>query len=190
MRIDLDPAAIVERDAGFLQAEALGVGHGGRCDQNHIGFERLGRSARGRLDGHLQPLFPDVSTPVTLVPSLNAKPCFFEDALELLATSPSMPGRIRSRNSTTVTFAPSRRQTEPSSSPITPAPMTSRGSRHLVQRQRAGRRHDALLVDLDALQPRDIGAGGDDDVLGLDRLRLAVLPVTSTLPAPSLPARR
>ena len=31
-------------------------------------------------------------------------------------------------NSTTVTFAPSRRQTEPSSSPMTPAPMTSRCS--------------------------------------------------------------
>ena len=46
--------------------------------------------------------------------------------------------------------------------------------RHLVERERAGRRHDALLVDLDALQPRDIRAGRDDDVLRLDRLRLAV----------------
>ncbi len=46
---------------------------------------------------------------------------------------------------------------------------------HLFERQRAGRRHDALLVDLDALQPRDIGAGGDDDVFGLDRLGLAVM---------------
>ena len=36
-----------------------------------------------------------------------------------------MPGRMRSRNSTTVTSAPSRRHTEPSSSPITPAPITS-----------------------------------------------------------------
>ncbi len=45
---------------------------------------------------------------------------------------------------------------------------------HLVQRQRAGRRHDALLVDLDALQSRDVGAGGDHDVLGLDGLGLAV----------------
>ena len=35
-----------------------------------------------------------------------------------------MPGRMRSRNSTTVTSAPRRRQTEPSSSPITPAPTT------------------------------------------------------------------
>ena len=28
-----------------------------------------------------------------------------------------------------------------------------------------------LLVDLDALEPRHVGAGGDDDVLGLQRLR-------------------
>lgn len=44
----------------------------------------------------------------------------------------------------------------------------------LVQRQRAGRGHDALLVDLDPLQTRDVRAGGDDDVLGVDDLRLAV----------------
>ena len=37
-----------------------------------------------------------------------------------------MPPRTVSRNSTTVTSAPSRRQTEPSSSPITPAPTTTR----------------------------------------------------------------
>ncbi len=36
-----------------------------------------------------------------------------------------MPGNIWSRYSTTVTFAPSRRQTEPSSSPITPPPITT-----------------------------------------------------------------
>ncbi len=36
-----------------------------------------------------------------------------------------MPGRMRSKNSTTVTWAPRRRHTEPSSSPITPAPTTS-----------------------------------------------------------------
>ncbi len=36
-----------------------------------------------------------------------------------------MPGRMPSRNSTTVTSAPRRRQTEPSSSPITPPPITT-----------------------------------------------------------------
>ena len=37
-----------------------------------------------------------------------------------------MPGRIAGSSSTTVTFAPSRRQTLPSSSPITPPPITMR----------------------------------------------------------------
>ena len=45
---------------------------------------------------------------------------------KFLATSPSMPGRMRSRYSTTVTSEPRRRHTEPSSRPITPAPMTTR----------------------------------------------------------------
>jgi hypothetical protein len=43
-----------------------------------------------------------------------------------LRISSSMPGRIWSRYSTTVTLAPSRRHTEPSSSPITPPPITTR----------------------------------------------------------------
>jgi hypothetical protein len=37
-----------------------------------------------------------------------------------------MPGKIRSAYSTTVTLEPSRCQTDPSSSPITPAPMTTK----------------------------------------------------------------
>jgi hypothetical protein len=36
-----------------------------------------------------------------------------------------MPPKMVSRNSTTVTLAPSRAQTEPSSSPITPPPTTT-----------------------------------------------------------------
>ena len=52
-------------------------------------------------------------------------PCLARMRCSWRATSPSMPGRMRSRYSTTVTSAPSRRHTEPSSSPITPAPMTS-----------------------------------------------------------------
>src|SRR5674476_1461028 len=44
---------------------------------------------------------------------------------------------------------------------------------NLGQRQRAGRRHDAFLVDLDAPEPGHIGAGGDHDGFGLERLRLA-----------------
>ena len=53
-------------------------------------------------------------------------PCLPRMRCICLDTSPSMVGRMRSRNSTTVTCAPRRPQTEPSSSPITPPPMTTR----------------------------------------------------------------
>ena len=124
MRIDLDPAAIVERDPGFLQPEALGVGHASDADQHHVGLHCFRAAARGRLDLAAS-VGPDVSTPVTLAPSLKAKPCFSRMRWNCLAISPSIPGKIRSRNSTTVTSAPSRCHTEPSSSPITPAPTTN-----------------------------------------------------------------
>ncbi len=68
---------------------------------------------------------PDFATPVTFDESLNAMPCLASRRWNALAMSRSMPGMMRSRNSTTVTSAPSRRHTEPSSRPITPAPTTS-----------------------------------------------------------------
>ena len=46
--------------------------------------------------------------------------------------------------------------------------------RHLRQRQGAGGGNDGLLVDGDAGDRRDLGAGGNHDVLGFDRLLLAV----------------
>ena len=52
-------------------------------------------------------------------------PCLVRIFWNALQTSISMPGVIWSRNSTTVTSDPSRFQTEPSSSPITPAPITT-----------------------------------------------------------------
>ena len=45
---------------------------------------------------------------------------------------------------------------------------------HLVEHERAGRGHDALLVDLDALEARNVRAGGDDDGFRFQRLGLAV----------------
>ena len=56
-----------------------------------------------------------------------------------------------------------------------PAPTTSSFCGTLREIERAGRRHDALLVDVDAVEAGDIRAGGDDDILGLERLRLAVV---------------
>ena len=53
------------------------------------------------------------------------KPCLVRMRWNALLISASMPGVMRSRNSTTVTSAPRRFHTEPSSSPMTPAPTTS-----------------------------------------------------------------
>mmetsp|Transcript_74202 Transcript_74202/g.119750 ORF Transcript_74202/g.119750 Transcript_74202/m.119750 type:complete len:203 (+) Transcript_74202:567-1175(+) len=69
------------------------------------------------------------STPVTFVFSSNFMPCFLSIAVNCLATSVSMPTPpIESMNSTTVTLLPSRAQTEPSSRPMTPPPITVRRS--------------------------------------------------------------
>ena len=61
---------------------------------------------------------PEPSTPVTFMPSLNVMPCLVRIFWNSLETSPSMPGVTRSRNSTTVTLAPRRRQTVPISRPM------------------------------------------------------------------------
>ena len=61
---------------------------------------------------------PVFSTPTTLVESWNFMPCLPRMRWNCLAISPSRPGVMRSRNSTTVTSLPSLRHTEPSSSPI------------------------------------------------------------------------
>ena len=50
MLVDLDAAAIVERDAGLLQAEAFGVGHAANANQNHVGLEGFRSTTGGGLD--------------------------------------------------------------------------------------------------------------------------------------------
>ena len=59
-----------------------------------------------------------VFTSTTLVPVRMSMPCRFRMRANCLDTSVSMPGVMRSMNSTTVTLAPNRRHTEPISSPI------------------------------------------------------------------------
>ena len=79
----------------------------------HVGLDRLGRRrplAGSTVSVALPPL---TVAPVTLVASLDVEALLLEDLGASLRTSPSMPGRIWSRNSTTVTLAPSRRHTEP-----------------------------------------------------------------------------
>ena len=111
---------------------------------------------------------------VTLVDSWNLMPWRVRIFWNSLADSPSTPGTMRSRNSTTVTSAPSRRHTEPSSSPMIPAPITISRFGTSASDRMPVEDDDRLLVDRDARQRRHFRAGGDDDVLGLQRLGLAV----------------
>src|ERR1700730_10776981 len=173
MLVDLDAAAIVERDAGFLEAEALGVGHTADRDQHHVGFQRFRRAARSRLDLCRERLARGVDAG-DLGAELEYKPLLFQDALELFgdfalharqeAVEKFHHGALRAEP------VPHRAELEPDHAGADDQHFLG----HPVERQRTGRRHDALLVDLGAFQPRDIGAGGDDDVFGLEQLRLAV----------------
>ena len=161
--VDLDPAAIVERDAGFLEAEALGVGDAPDTDQHHVGLQLFRGPARRRLDTDRQRLARGVDTG-HLGAELERKALLFEDALELLGDLAVHAGQDAVEEFHHGDFGaepvPHRAEFEPDHAGAD----DQQFSGDLVERQRAGRRHDALLVDLDALQPRDVGAGGDHDV--------------------------
>jgi hypothetical protein len=144
------------------------IGHAADRDEHDIGLDGFRRPAGRGLDACLQRLALGIDA-VTFEPSLKVMPCFCRMRWNCFATSPSMPGRMRSRNSTTCTSAPRRRHTEPKLEPDHARADDQQLARHLVERKRAGGRNHALLVDLDAFEARHVGAGGDHDVLGFDR---------------------
>ncbi len=125
MGIDPHAAALVQRHAHEIEPQALRERLASDRDQHDVGVHGLDIAALGRLDLDLDAAGRLLFKPGTLLESLNSMPCFCRMRWNCRATSLSMPGRIRSRYSTTVTCAPRRCQTEPSSSPITPAPITT-----------------------------------------------------------------
>src|SRR6185369_11877388 len=173
MRVDLHAPAIVERDAGLLAAEAFGVGHAADANQHYIRFERFRGSTRRRFDRRLQRLARGIDAG-NFGAELERKTLLFENALELLCHLAIHAGQDAIEEFHHGDFRPQAVPDRAEFEPDHAGTDDQQVRRHPVERQRAGRRHDALLVDLDALQPRDIRAGGDDDVFGLDRLRLAV----------------
>ena len=70
--------------------------------------------------------FSVTSLPVTFVFRRNFMPCLVRHRCSVDDTSASFGPATWSLNSTTSTFEAKRRHTEPSSSPITPAPTTIR----------------------------------------------------------------
>ena len=169
--VGLDLPALVDLAGRSSRARARRCSGGGRSRPARTSVSIVSAAPPAAGSTVSVTALPLAFAPVTLVDRRKSKPCFLKILLASLRTSPSMPGRIWSRNSTTVTSAPSRRQTEPSSSPITPPPMTTMRFGTAGKRQRAGGIDDlrAFIVHLDARQRSDRRAGGDDDVLRGDR---------------------
>src|SRR6202035_4072726 len=121
MLIHDNAPAIVLLDPHGLEPETVRIGHAADGDQHDIGLDRLRGAAGGRLDLRLEPRTRAIDAR-HLGGEMKRDALLLERRWNCRHTSASMPGNTRSRNSTTSTSEPSRRQTEPSSSPITPAP--------------------------------------------------------------------
>ena len=113
--IDHDPALAVACDADCVEPQPLGVGSPADRHQRRVG--RQGSRARRPRSSTVTPS-AEWPMPATLAPSLNSIPWRVSTRCNAVASSRSMFGTIRSSSSTTVTLAPSRCHTEPSSSPI------------------------------------------------------------------------
>ena len=110
-------------------------------------------------------------------------PCLVMERWKAWASSASAPGRVRSRYSTTVTSAPRRRQTEPSSSPMTPAPMT------IIDFGTAERASAPVESTIRAWSTSTPGRRDGSDPVAMTMLRASSTvsppaPVTVTLPGP------
>src|SRR6266478_4830571 len=174
MRVDLHAAAIVEHDTGFLQAETLGVGNAADRDQHHVGLQLFRLATRGRFDLGDQ-RFARCVDGGDLGTQFEGKALLLENALKLFCHF-----AVIARQDAIEKFHHRDLRTEPvphraELKPDHAGADDQKPFGHPVKRKCAGRRHDALLVDFDALERRYVGAGGDDDVFGLDRLRLAVI---------------
>ena len=126
MLIDPDAALLVAPDARLIEPKALRIRNTSDRHQHRIGLEPFHSAALRSLRCSPCTDVGRFSAPLTLEESLKAKPCRVRRRWNCLASSRSMPGSMRSKYSTTVTFAPSLLHTDPSSRPMTPAPTTTR----------------------------------------------------------------
>jgi hypothetical protein len=116
---------------------------------------------------------------LTLQPRRMSSPCFLNSRAAVFATSASAAARNSGSASRPVTSAPSRRHTLPSSSPITPAPITPRRL-GTVEVERADVVDDVLAVELRERQLDRIRARCDDDVVPLSSTSLPSCSLTLT----------
>ena len=130
------------------------------------------------------------STFATFMPSRKAMPCFSSMRWNCFATLVVHAGQdaVQELDDFDVgaEALPHRAEFEPDDAAADDEHLL----RHRRQRKRAFGGDDDLLVDLDAGQASHVGAGGDADRSGLERLRLArPWAVTSTLPGAAMAAR-
>src|SRR6185437_16112237 len=111
---------------------------------------------------------PPASALVTFMPSWNFMPCLVSERWSCLVISSSTPGVMRSRNSITVTSAPSRHRAELEADDAGADHDHAPG--HRAELERAGRGDDLLLVDRHARQRDHLRARGDQDVLRGERI--------------------
>ena len=83
MAVGLDPAALVDLDAGFLQAKTVGIGAAPGGDQHRIGFDGLGGTALDRLEGDGRALL-GLGDACHLGAELELETLFRQQPLELL----------------------------------------------------------------------------------------------------------
>ena len=116
--VRLDVAALVDRDAYRIQAQPLGDRLAADGQQDAIRLDGLGRAAGYRFER-----VSSTASPFSVrAGDLGARagrrcPACVSVRWKAFAISPSRPGVMRSRNSTTVTFEPRRRHTEPELQP-------------------------------------------------------------------------
>src|SRR5215208_197860 len=173
LRIDDHAAAIVQADADVVQPQPLRIGHAPDRHEHHIGFNSFRRAAGGRLDPHLQRL-PGGVDRSDFRRQLEGHALLLQDTLELLG---DLEGDARQdavekfhHRHLGAEATPHRAKLEADDAGAD----DEQALRHVVERYGSIRRHDALLVDIDAFEPRHVGAGGDDDAPGLQGLRAAI----------------
>ena len=173
MLVDDDLPAL-HRDAERLEAEALRVGAPADRDQHDVGLERLRLAAGGGLDRRLDARRAFFSTLRDLVAEMELEALLLQHALELLGDLAVHAGQDAveelDHRHLGAEPPPDRAELEADDAGADDDELL----RRLGERERAGRGDDGLLVDLDAGQARDVGAGGDDDRLGLEGRLVAV----------------
>ena len=174
LAVDRDEAAVVDLDADRLQPQTLGVGPPADGNQHHVHLQGLGVAALHRLDGQ-----GDAGVGLRgagdLARQLERQPLFLEGAQHLLGHLRVHAGEdlVEELDHRHLGAEPTPHRSELDAD-VAAADHHHR-LRHLGQRQRAGRADDPLLVDVDPRQGRHVGAGGDQDVPGLQHPAVAAV---------------